>query len=108
MVELFAINSNLGNDTTPDPVQQTWFKSAASESNATYKLVYFHHPPYLVVLLWITSRYSTALHDPLAPWMRWPFQSWGATIVMSGHEHIYERIVTTDDFMYIVNGLGGN
>jgi hypothetical protein len=38
--------------------------------------------------------------------MRWPFQQWGASAVLSGHEHDYER-VTINDFPYFVNGLGG-
>ena len=38
--------------------------------------------------------------------MKWPFKEWGASIVLSGHEHTLERLVI-DDLTYIVNGLGG-
>jgi len=38
--------------------------------------------------------------------MQWPFKSWGATTVLTGHDHLYERI-NVDNFTYFVNGLGG-
>jgi len=38
--------------------------------------------------------------------MRWPFKNWGATTVLSGHEHVYERLYV-DGLSYFVNGLGG-
>jgi hypothetical protein len=38
--------------------------------------------------------------------LRWPFAEWGATAVLAGHDHIYERIVR-DGIVYFVNGLGG-
>ena len=39
--------------------------------------------------------------------MRWPFQVWGADVVMSGHDHTYERILI-NGFPYFVNGAGGH
>jgi hypothetical protein len=39
--------------------------------------------------------------------MQWPFQAWGATAALSGHEHTYERIIQ-NGFLYFVNGLGGD
>jgi hypothetical protein len=38
--------------------------------------------------------------------MRWPFQEWGATTVVAGHAHVYERL-NVNGFPYFVNGLGG-
>lgn len=38
--------------------------------------------------------------------MRWPFKEWGATAVMSGHAHVYERL-EVDNLTYFVNGIGG-
>lgn len=38
--------------------------------------------------------------------MQWPFAEWGADVVISGHDHTYERI-SRDGILYIVNGLGG-
>jgi hypothetical protein len=38
--------------------------------------------------------------------MQWPFKQWGATTVMAGHEHNYERLIE-NNLVYFVNGLGG-
>jgi hypothetical protein len=38
--------------------------------------------------------------------MRWPFKEWGASLVVSGHAHHYERLAI-DGLPYIVNGAGG-
>jgi hypothetical protein len=38
--------------------------------------------------------------------MRWPFKEWGASAVLSGHDHTYERLLV-DGLPYFVNGLGG-
>jgi hypothetical protein len=39
--------------------------------------------------------------------VQWPFKEWGADAVLTGHEHVYERL-TADGLPYLVNGLGGN
>ena len=38
--------------------------------------------------------------------MRWPFKQWGADVVLSGHDHDYERL-SVDGLTYFVNGSGG-
>ena len=38
--------------------------------------------------------------------MRWPWQNWRFDVVMSGNDHIYER-VARDGVTYLVVGLGG-
>ena len=38
--------------------------------------------------------------------MRWDFKKWGASFVLTGHDHDYERLFI-DKFTYIINGLGG-
>jgi tartrate-resistant acid phosphatase type 5 len=44
--------------------------------------------------------------------MRWPFAQWGASLIISGHQHAYERLVIREGsshrINYIVNGLGGH
>lgn len=41
--------------------------------------------------------------------MRWPFEQWGINGVLSGHRHVYERIVrkASPGFPSFVNGVGG-
>jgi hypothetical protein len=74
--------------------QANWLQEKLSESDAPWKIVYFHVPPY-----------SSGLHGS-NDWMRWPYKDWGATAVLSGHDHDYERLLI-NDLVYFVNGLGG-
>ena len=38
--------------------------------------------------------------------MRWPFKKWGATAVLAGHDHTYERLLI-NGLTYFINGVGG-
>jgi tartrate-resistant acid phosphatase type 5 len=94
-VHFFALDSNpAGGGTSPASEQALWLKGKLAASTATWKLVFFHHPPY-----------SSGTHGPTTQ-MRWPFKSWGATAVLAGHDHTYERL-HVDNLPYFVNGLGG-
>jgi len=98
LFQIFSLNSNLGSklEFKDDyQKQKDWIQRALNESTATWKIVYFHHSPY-----------TTAEHDPPATWMMWPFGDWGASAVLTGHEHTYERVMR--DIPYVVNGLGGH
>lgn len=75
--------------------QAVWLKSKLADSNSPWNVVYFHHPPY-----------SSSNAHGSNPALQWNFQAWGADIVLSGHDHGYERIVRYG-FPYIINGLGG-
>lgn len=95
-VHFFALDSD---SREPDGVgrssqQASWLQSRLAASESAWKIVYFHHAPY-----------SSGMHGPV-DWMQWPFAEWGADIVLSGHDHTYERI-DRDGILYIVNGLGG-
>jgi tartrate-resistant acid phosphatase type 5 len=76
--------------------QGVWLRNALAASASPWKIVYFHHPPY-----------SSSSGHGGTPDLRWPFKDWGATAVLSGHDHDYERIVR-DGFPYFVTGYGGN
>jgi len=93
-VHFFAVNSDTRE---PDGVESTsvqgqWLRSRLAASTAPWKVVYFHHPPF-------SSRTSWTK-------LQWPFREWGADAVMSGHAHIYERVLK-NGFPYFTNGLGG-
>lgn len=77
-----------------DSIQATWLRETLAASTAAWNIVYMHHPPY-----------SSGMHGS-SEWMRWPFQAWGADLVLAGHDHTYERIIV-DGLTYLVNGLGG-
>jgi predicted phosphodiesterase len=73
--------------------QALWIKDKMLNSTAKWKIAVLHRPPYHST----GSQYNE---------MRWPFKSWGADAVLSGHKHNYERLIV-DDLLYFVNGLGG-
>ncbi|MEJ2600152.1 MAG: metallophosphoesterase [Anaerolineales bacterium] len=75
-------------------LQAEWLKGQMSASTSPWNLVVFHHAPY-----------SSGLHGPTT-WMRWPFQKWGASAVLSGHDHTYERL-EENGIPYFVDGVGG-
>jgi hypothetical protein len=96
-VEFFFINSNADPDgTTSTSVQGQWLRARLAESTARWKLVVLHHPPY-----------SSDAGGAGNPGFRWPYASWGASAVFSGHDHIYARI-HTNGIPYFINGLGGH
>lgn len=95
-VEFFALDSD---PSEPDKVgtssiQAAWLKDGLAASQSPWRIVYFHHPPY-----------SSGPHGS-TDWMQWPFQKWGASAVLSGHDHTYERL-DIGGFPYFVDGLGG-
>ncbi len=102
-VHFFAVNSNPeepdGNTVTSTQAQ--WLQSVLAASTAAHKVVYFHHPVYSSGVYGSASKFQ------------WPFEEWGATAVLNGHEHSYERIVRDDnsdgtELPYLVSGLGGH
>ena len=96
-VEFFMLDSDTRepDGVSSDSIQGKWLQSALADSKAIYKVVVFHHPSY-----------SSAEHGS-SDWMQWPFAKWGATLVLNGHDHVYERIVK-DGFPYMVDGAGGH
>jgi hypothetical protein len=81
--------------TSSSSTQAVWLQGRLGVSSSRWKIVYFHHPPY-----------SSGTSHGNSTWMQWPFQTLGATAVLAGHEHNYERILK-DGFPYFVNGSGG-
>lgn len=100
LIDVFSLNAD---STEPDGTgpscetckQGKWLQQQLRDSKAAWKIVIFHEPPY------------STYYPGTAPIMRWPFREWGASIVLSGHIHAYERIVDSAGFTYVVNGLGG-
>ncbi len=95
-LRFFMLNSmpDEPDGTSSDSVQGQWLQASMAASQARWKVVVMHHPPF-----------SSGLHGS-SNWTQWPFAAWGAQLVLSGHDHSYERIVR-DGTTYVVNGLGG-
>jgi tartrate-resistant acid phosphatase type 5 len=95
-VHLFSLDSDSHepDGKESDGVQGAWAEAGLAASDAPWKFVYMHHPPY-----------SSGVHGNRSE-AQWPYKSWGASMVFSGHDHNYERI-RVDDFVYLVQGMGG-
>jgi len=79
---------------TPTSVQGNWLKSAMAASTAQWKLVIDFYPPYSSGGIGSNS------------FAQWPYKDWGATAVISGHDHDYERL-NVGGLPYFVDGTGG-
>ena len=95
-VQFFMLDSNIEepDGTSPDSIQGLWLQNHLATSTSLWKIVVLHHPPY-----------SSGPHGS-NPNMQWAYKEWGADMVLSGHDHTYERL-SVDGLPYIVNGIGG-
>ncbi|MCP5110019.1 MAG: hypothetical protein GY953_04215, partial [bacterium] len=88
--------------------QLEWLIQDLQASNATWKFVSYHHPPFTSGGNYYTKR-RLELKKLLPP----IFEKYGVDIAFHGHDHNYERtvpIVSKDGIRpvtYIVNGNGG-
>jgi hypothetical protein len=96
-VHFFAIDSDPhepdGN--AENSVQAKWLQDRLAASRQPYRFVYMHHPPF-----------SSAENGSFPP-VQWPYGAWGASAVLAGHDHTYERVMR-DGVPYFVNGFGGH
>lgn len=95
-VEFFFLDSDLALRSSSEmSAEKAWLETALGNSTTAWQVVVFHHPPYS----------SSSTHGSSVA-MRWPFATWGADLVLSGHDHTYERL-SAGGLTYVVNGLGG-
>ena len=85
---------------TADSTQGRWLRDRLAASTALWRLVYFHHAPF-------SSGRQHGTYTGENAHMNWPFKQWGASAVLAGHDHVYERVFT-NGLNYFVNGLGGD
>ncbi len=93
--EFFALDSNY---MTPDQIG--WLDKALHDSDARWKICFFHHP------LYSDARFhgpDTDLRARLEP----IFEAGGVRVVLSGHEHVYERVQPHNGIYYFVLGNSG-
>lgn len=102
-VHLFIVNSNIlePSGISSTSAQAQWLRNQLETSVQPWKIVVMHHAPF-----------SSSTSHGSTPVMQWPYEEWGADLLLSGHDHTYERIHRDDDgdgnqFLYFVNGLGG-
>ncbi|MCZ6704159.1 MAG: T9SS type A sorting domain-containing protein [Ignavibacteria bacterium] len=92
-----------GNNGEPDgvesnSVQADWFyqqiNNCVQHHPAHWRIVVMHHAPY-----------SSGTHGSTSS-AQWDYKARGAHIVLTAHDHVYERLIV-GGLTYIVNGLGG-
>lgn len=80
--------------------QMRWIEGTLSQSDAAWKIAYFHHP------LYTSGRYqlgASQLRASLEP----IFIRHGLDVAFAGHEHFYERLTPQNGIQYFVSGAGG-
>ena len=84
-----------------DPDQLAWLQSELGKSETDWKICYFHHPIYT------SGRYTNGarvLRLALEPIL---IQG-NVDVVLSGHEHFYERIHPQHGISYFISGGAGS
>jgi len=105
-VHFFMLNSGDmnwgGGGSVPDETtQKAFLQQGLAASTAPWKIVVLHISPY-----------TSGLHNYETK-TRWPFAEWGADFVLSGHNHLYERIHRSEgpsndnDIVYFTSGVAG-
>src|SRR5271166_487246 len=91
----FALDSNY-----MDSSQLTWLETQLQNTNTPWKICYFHHPLYSDGRFHGPDVDLRAVLQPL-------FEKYGVNVVLSGHDHVYERIKPVDAIYYFVVGNSG-
>lgn len=94
-VRFFALESTY---MTPD--QLKWLERELEQAGEDWKIPYFHHPLYSS-----GGRHGSDvdLRQTLEPL----FLRYGVTVVLAGHDHLYERIKPQNGIVHFVVGSGG-
>jgi Icc-related predicted phosphoesterase len=86
----------LDSNQTENPEQQAFLEDALRRSEARWKIVAVHHPPY-------SAGYQgsdKAVREAFAPL----FERYGVQLVLSGHDHDYQRSKEINGVTYVVTG----
>jgi len=94
-VRFFVLES-----TYMDGDELKWIESELSKSNEKWKIAYFHHPLYSSGK---THGSTLKLREVLEPL----FIKYNVSLVLTGHDHIYERIKPQNGILYFVEGSSG-
>src|SRR5262245_241556 len=86
--------------TYPQPEQIQWVANELKNAKEAWKIPFFHHPLYSS-----GDRHGSdlRLRQTLEP----IFLSEGVSVVLSGHDHFYERVKPQKGIQYFVIGSGG-
>jgi Calcineurin-like phosphoesterase len=94
-VRFFALESSY-----LQPEQVAWFEQELKASNSDWKIPYFHHPPYSSGERHGSDPQIRTALEPL-------FLKYNVSVVLTGHDHFYERTRPQKGIVYFVVGAGG-
>lgn len=94
-VAFYALNSNY-----MDKKQLQWLQDQLRLDTSEWKVCFFHHAPY-------SSAKSHGSDDDLRKVLEPIFVQYGVNVVLTGHDHIYERVKPQQGIYYFVSGAAG-
>ena len=94
-VRFFALES-----TYLDQDQLKWLEDELKKSNERWKIAFFHHPLYGSARTHGSQLKLRAVLEPL-------FIQYNVSLVLNGHDHVYERIKPQNGIQYFVEGSSG-
>ncbi len=94
-VRFFALDSNY-----MDTAQLAWLERELRNSKANWKICFFHHPLYSSGGRHGSDKELRVVLEPI-------FLKYGVNVVLTGHDHFYERIKPQKGIYYFVCGAAG-
>jgi 3',5'-cyclic AMP phosphodiesterase CpdA len=91
----FAVDSNY-----IDRKQLAWLEKELAASGSEWKIVFFHHPLYSSGLNHGPALSTREVLEPI-------LVRHGVSVVLTGHEHFYERIKPQKGIVHFISGGGG-
>ena len=86
----------LDSNRVDDPDQRAWLERTLAAATEQWRIVVVHHPPY-------SAGYQGSSEDVRAAFVPL-FERYGVQLVISGHDHDYQRSVPIDGVTYVVTG----
>jgi hypothetical protein len=86
--------------TYPVPEQIAWVEKELQASGSDWKIPVFHHPLYSSGERHGSDATLRGVLEPL-------FEKYNVSVVMTGHDHFYERVKPQKGIIYFVVGSGG-
>jgi calcineurin-like phosphoesterase family protein len=84
-----------------DPAQLAWLEDELRKSQTDWKICYFHHPLYTSGRYTIGARVLRLALEPI-------LIDGDVDVVLSGHEHFYERLRPQHGISYFISGGAGS
>jgi predicted MPP superfamily phosphohydrolase len=94
-VSFYALNSNY-----MEKKQLKWLEDELSKDSSEWKICFLHHPPYSSGKKHGSDMQLREVVEPI-------FLNHGVSLVLTGHEHFYERIKPQKGIHYFISGAGG-